>query len=39
MRKVLGADRPRLIRQFLGEAVLTVTLAALLGLILAELSR
>jgi putative ABC transport system permease protein len=37
MRKVLGADRPRLIRQFLGEAVLTVTLAALLGLILAEL--
>ncbi len=37
MRKVLGADQPRLIRQFLGEAVLTVTVAALLGLILAEL--
>jgi putative ABC transport system permease protein len=37
MRKVLGADRARLIRQFLGEAVLTVALAALLGLILAEL--
>ena len=37
MRKVLGADRGALIRQFLGEAVLTVALAALFGLILAEL--
>ncbi|MEI5687591.1 FtsX-like permease family protein [Sphingomonas kyungheensis] len=37
MRKVLGADRAALIRQFLGEAVLTAGLAALLGLILAEL--
>ena len=37
MRKVLGADRTMLIRQFLGEAVLTVAIAALLGLILAEL--
>ena len=37
MRKVLGADRAALIRQFLGEAVLTVAVAALLGLILAEL--
>ncbi|QSR20060.1 ABC transporter permease [Novosphingobium sp. KA1] len=38
MRKVLGADRRALVRQFLGEAVLTVGIAALLGLILAELS-
>jgi putative ABC transport system permease protein len=37
MRKVLGADRAALIRQFLGEAVLTVTIAALAGEILAEL--
>ncbi|MFA5963395.1 MAG: FtsX-like permease family protein [Sphingomonas sp.] len=37
MRKVLGADRAALVRQFLGEAVLTVAAAALLGLILAEL--
>jgi len=37
MRKVLGADRVALIRQFLGEAVLTVAVAALFGLILAEL--
>ncbi|WP_242098621.1 ABC transporter permease [Sphingomonas sp. CROZ-RG-20F-R02-07] len=36
MRKVLGADQGTLIRQFLGEAVLTVALAALVGLILAE---
>ena len=36
MRKVLGADRGTLVRQFLGEAVLTVALAALVGLILAE---
>jgi putative ABC transport system permease protein len=38
MRKVLGADRSMLIRQFLGEAILTVAVAALLGLVLAELS-
>ena len=37
MRKVLGADQPTLVRQFLGEAVLTVGLAAILGLALAEL--
>ena len=37
MRKVLGADRAALVRQFLAEAVLTVFVAALLGLILAEL--
>ncbi|WP_157092750.1 ABC transporter permease, partial [Sphingomonas hankookensis] len=37
MRKVLGADRSVLVRQFLGEAVLTVAIAALGGLILAEL--
>ncbi|WP_457324641.1 ABC transporter permease [Roseateles sp. P5_E11] len=38
MRKVLGADRRALVGQFLGEAVLTVAVAALAGLILAELS-
>ena len=38
MRKVLGADRRALVGQFLGEAVLTVALAALAGLILAELA-
>jgi len=37
MRKVLGASRGALVRQFLGEAVLTVALAALAGLILTEL--
>ncbi|MGP7795151.1 ABC transporter permease [Sphingomonas sp. CLY1604] len=37
IRKVLGADRAMLIRQFLGEAILTVAIAALVGLILAEL--
>jgi putative ABC transport system permease protein len=37
MRKVLGADRTTLVRQFLGEAVLTVAIAALFGLIIAEL--
>ena len=37
MRKVLGADRAALLRQFLGEAALTVAAAALVGLILAEL--
>lgn len=36
MRKVLGADRATLVRQFLGEAVLTVIVAGLTGLILAE---
>lgn len=38
MRKVLGADRGALIRQFLSEAMLTVAVAALAGLILAELA-
>ncbi len=38
MRKVLGANRGALIRHFLGEAVLTVAIAGLLGLILAEIS-
>jgi len=37
MRKVLGADRAALLRQFLGEAILTVAAAAFIGLILAEL--
>jgi putative ABC transport system permease protein len=37
MRKVLGADRGALVTQFLGEAMLTVGVAALGGLILAEL--
>ncbi|WP_343527093.1 ABC transporter permease [Sphingomonas sp.] len=37
MRKVLGADRHALVRQFLSEAILTVAIAALGGLILAEL--
>ena len=37
MRKVLGADQPMLVRHFLGEAVLTVALAAVMGLALAEL--
>ncbi|MDR7294698.1 putative ABC transport system permease protein [Pelomonas aquatica] len=38
MRKVLGADRRALVGQFLSEALLTVAVAALAGLILAELS-
>ncbi|MDQ1155681.1 putative ABC transport system permease protein [Sphingomonas sp. SORGH_AS 950] len=38
MRKVLGADRARLIRQFLGEAVAMAAVATLAGMILAELS-
>ncbi|SEN45776.1 putative ABC transport system permease protein [Sphingomonas gellani] len=38
MRKVLGADRGTLIRQFLAEAMLTVAVAALAGLIMAELA-
>ncbi|WP_174292973.1 ABC transporter permease, partial [Sphingomonas bacterium] len=37
MRKVLGATRRALIGQFLGEALATVALAALIGLALAEL--
>lgn len=37
MRKVLGANRSTLIRQFLGESVLTVAFAALIGLIIGEL--
>ncbi|QAY78717.1 ABC transporter permease [Sphingosinicella sp. BN140058] len=37
IRKVVGADRGALIRQFLGESIVTVAVAALLGLILAEL--
>ncbi len=37
MRKVLGASRSVLIAQFLGEAILTVGIAALGGLILAEI--
>lgn len=38
MRKVLGASRGVLIRQFLSEAILTAMIASLLGLILAELA-
>lgn len=38
MRKVLGGTRDALIRQFLGEALATVALAALIGLALAELA-
>lgn len=38
VRKVLGASRTALIRQFLGEAVLTVSCSAFVGLILAEAS-
>ena len=34
---MLGADRAALVRQFLGEAVLTVSIAAVVGLMLAEL--
>jgi len=37
MRKVLGADRHAVMRQFLAEALLTVAIASLMGLILAEL--
>lgn len=37
MRKVLGGDRAALLRQFLTEAIATVALAALGGLILAEI--
>lgn len=38
VRKVLGGDRGALLRQFLGEAVLTAALATLIGLVLAEIS-
>jgi len=38
MRKVLGADRGKVMRQFMGEAILTVAIAALGGLIVAELA-
>ncbi len=38
MRKVLGGTRQSLVGQFLGEAVATVALAALIGLALAELA-
>ncbi|KQM61914.1 MULTISPECIES: ABC transporter permease [unclassified Sphingomonas] len=38
MRKVLGADRRMLIRQFLGEAAAMAAVASLLGMILAEVS-
>jgi putative ABC transport system permease protein len=37
MRKVLGADRATLMRHFLGEAVATALIAAVIGLGLAEL--
>lgn len=38
MRKVLGSTRAALIGQFLGEAIATVALAALIGLALAEVA-
>lgn len=38
IRKVLGGTRRQLITQFLGEAIATVALAALIGLALAELA-
>jgi putative ABC transport system permease protein len=38
MRKVLGGTRRALIRQFLGEALATVAMAALIGLALAEIA-
>ncbi|MBX7535385.1 ABC transporter permease [Qipengyuania sp. GH1] len=38
MRKVLGADRAALIRQFLTEAIATVAIAGLLALIIVELT-
>ncbi|WP_454887478.1 ABC transporter permease [Sphingomonas oryzagri] len=37
MRKVLGASRSALVRQFIGEAVMTVAVSALVALALAEL--
>lgn len=38
LRKVMGGTRAALVRQFLGEAILTVGLAALIGLALTELA-
>ena len=38
VRKVLGGTRRSLIRQFVGEAIATVAIAALIGLALAELA-
>lgn len=38
MRKVLGADRAMLIRQFLGEAAAMAAAAAFVGMVLAEIS-
>jgi putative ABC transport system permease protein len=38
LRKVLGATAPSLLAQFMGEAVATTALAALIGLALAELA-
>ncbi len=38
MRKVLGGTRRSLVRQFLGEALATVAVAALIGLALAEVA-
>jgi putative ABC transport system permease protein len=38
MRKVLGGTRRSLVRQFLGEALATVAVAALIGLALAEIA-
>lgn len=38
MRKVLGANRGALVRQFLGEAIGTAALAGLVGLVLVELA-
>ena len=38
VRKVLGGTRRQLVAQFLGEAIATVALAALIGLALAELT-
>ncbi len=38
LRKVVGGTRSALVRQFLGEAILTVGLAALVGLALAEVA-
>ncbi len=37
MRKVLGAERKHIIRQFLGEAIITVFIALVIGIALAEM--
>lgn len=39
VRKVLGADRPQLTRQFLTEAMLTATIATIFAALLVELAR